>query len=142
MKTSEFKQKVEELGYPISHDNESATLRIKSHGELIVTVNIKRIMCLSTRFGFANTLNDSDMLELAELLFEYASTPLDEREEERKWYIKCPITGQFLNINENGKIMWNNYKYDSAGWQSEYTRAEIEAFTFEHAHLIEDEVSE
>lgn len=72
--------------------------------------------------------------------------------EERKWYIKCPITGSYLHKQLEDRVValdpdkpnfeWGTLASDGGIWGSKFTRDEIEAFTFEHAHLIEDEVTE
>lgn len=148
MKTSEFKQTVEELGYKIMSINIDETqFRIYNNDVLIAVVNKNKFMGFDTAFEEFGEVGEHRQLELGSLIFEYASTPLDEREEERKWYLRDPVISDkqwnYLNINRKTGDRIYGGKYDHGdNWQTSYTRDEIEAFTFEHAHLIEDEVTE
>lgn len=140
MKTSDFKAILEEMGLAAYETKEG--FRVAESNYTIATVNNRREHVMEIYMDAHAALGREAVAELFELLTAYAATPLEEREEERKWHIKCPITGLYLNINnKKGKAIWSSDKYESAGWQAVYTRAEIDAFTFEHAHLIEEEVA-
>ncbi|WAO22069.2 hypothetical protein [Paenilisteria newyorkensis] len=148
MKTVEFKQKVEELGYKIMTINIDETqFRIYNNDVLIVVVNKNKFMGFDTAFEEFGEVGEHRQLELGSLIFEYAATPLDEREPERKWYLRDPVISDesfnYLKINRKTGTRTYGEKYDYGdNWQTSYTRAEIEAFTFPTEHLIEDEVSE
>ncbi|KGL43757.1 hypothetical protein EP56_08130 [Listeriaceae bacterium FSL A5-0209] len=149
MKTSEFKARLNTIGFELVQGKHNENFfMIKNIVSELVVADFYKIKCscdckdFSLDKAFLN-LGADTQAQLVSLLEIYTSTPLDEREEPKKWYIKCPITGLYLNINnKKGKEIWSSDKYASAGWQAVYTRAEIEAFTFEHAHLIDDEVTE
>ncbi|RQW65349.1 hypothetical protein DUK53_16810 [Listeria sp. SHR_NRA_18] len=143
MKTVEFKQKVEALGYSIGVTGASEPcFCINNRRGTLAFVEVNKVVGIDTTFGRFEQLSDAEKQSLAELLFEYAATPLDEREEPKKWRIKCPITGLYLNKDrDRDKYTWSSSR-EVLSYQTQFTRAEIEAFTFEHAHLIEEEVTE
>ncbi|MBC1459120.1 hypothetical protein, partial [Listeria newyorkensis] len=109
MKTSEFKQAVEELGFDLAKvGHNSERWYILRKGNTVGLVIPLEYMVISTKYEAFSRLNISLRTALAELLFIYAATPLDEREPERKWYIKCPITGYYLNRDkdEDNRFVW------------------------------------
>lgn len=143
MKTVEFKQAVEELGYFIDFETYIKELVIRSAEEyVLVSITKNTMFSLSTRYDSFEVLNDSSKERLLNIACEYAATPLDEREEPKKWTIKCPITGLYLNKDrDRDKYTWSSGR-EVLSYQTQFTRAEIEAFTFPTEHLIEDEVTE
>ncbi|MBC1231520.1 hypothetical protein HB816_13780 [Listeria booriae] len=144
MKTSEFKQAVEALGFTVV--KEDSNLVINGEGSLwLADVSLKYKYALRIYFGAIDEVGEEKTRKLFELLTAYASTPIVEREEPKKYYVKCPITGQYLHESiyyPSTKFTWRETITVSFEWKSQYTRAEIDAFEFEHAHLIEEEVSE
>ncbi|MBC6134282.1 hypothetical protein HB825_05450 [Listeria booriae] len=137
MRTSEFKTMLDEMDLAV-YESESAF--IITEDELNwdianVSKDYERIMSIEEHAYEA--IGSGETCELFELLTAYASTPLDEREEPKKYYVKCPITGQYLNKSINNQNHWWTI---NCGDEAMYTRAEIDAFEFEHDHLIEDEV--
>ncbi|MBC1524927.1 hypothetical protein HB884_12025, partial [Listeria booriae] len=144
MKTSEFKQAVEALGFTVV--KEDRNLVINGEGSLwLADVSLKYKYALRIYFGAIDEVGEEKTRKLAEILFEYASTPLDEREEPKKWYLRDPVISDkhknYLAISKHYKNVrhfgWETPRRD---YQTKFTRAEIDAFEFEHAHLIEDEV--
>ncbi|MBC1459338.1 hypothetical protein, partial [Listeria newyorkensis] len=110
MKTSEFKQAVDKLGFETSPSGNKGArwLYILESSRQVAVVDVDRFMKVDTRFVEFGYLTEWQQVTLGALLFEYASTPLDEREPERKWYIKCPITGYYLNRDkdEDNRFVW------------------------------------
>ncbi|MBC1615412.1 hypothetical protein HB904_04385 [Listeria booriae] len=144
MKTSEFKTMLDKMDLAV-YESESAF--IITEDELNwdianVSKDYERIMSIEENAYEA--VGNEQTCELFELLTAYASTPLDEREEPKKWYLRDPVTSDkdenYLNY-EGGEYFFCS-KDDEDDCQTKFTRAEIDAFEFEHAHLIEDEVTE
>lgn len=145
MKTVEFKQAVEELGFCVIDEGNSLAIEKRNlYDGWLGDVSLKYQYGMRNCFDASKFIGEEKTRKLAELLFEYAATPLDEREEPKKWRIKCPITDYYLNFNNDGiiKPIWSASAIETDSWKSKFTRAEIEAFTFPTEHLIEDEVSE
>lgn len=87
MKTKEFIEKVEELGFRTTHVNEY----IYIENRMVDTCAIVDRYC---RYGFNTNFDDFYDLkketkeELFNLLVEYSSTPQKEREKTNKYYLK------------------------------------------------------
>ncbi|MBC2258886.1 hypothetical protein [Listeria booriae] len=106
----------------------------------VAFVEADKLVGIDTTFGRFERLSDAGKQSLGTLIFEYASTPIAEREESKKYHIKCPITGEYLskNLYKKNKLEWGNR--DISTNYSVFNRAEIDAFEFDHAQLIEEEV--
>ncbi|MBC1564126.1 hypothetical protein [Listeria booriae] len=141
MKTSEFKQAIEGLGFTVV--KEDSYLVINGGGSLwLADVSLKYKYALRIYFGAIDEVGEEKTKELFELLTAYASSPIAEREEPKKYYVKCPVTDFYLKIkkDESTKPIWSASKPESELWKSKFTRAEIDAFEFPTDHLKEDEV--
>jgi len=79
MKTSEFKKRLGELQYLVCEDGRF--LDIKT----LFGKHCARI-CIVSDLVQLNTVS----LELAKLCIEYAETPIEEREEEKKYRVRIP----------------------------------------------------
>jgi len=93
-------------------------------------------------FGLANTKENTMYVEkdlpksIAKALFDYAYTPLEEREEEKKYYLRLKISGEhiddiYLNLN------FDTYRYviydnEQSSWRKNvFTQKEIDAMPFD-----------
>lgn len=87
MKTKEFIKRVEELGY-LFHNYKNAVVIYGMNQKYAAQVwkdkRYKLDMCSEN----IDDLQEKVKGELFDLLVEYARTPLDEREEEKKFYLK------------------------------------------------------
>ena len=126
MKTKEFLKKVEELGYIVEEGIASYNIRLyKELGGLIATLNKKDQyrMLFFTKPG-------NDIEKLFKLCVEYAWTPLGEREEEKRYYLrkinKKFYEGEYLNhdINYNRWFLGDNTEH--VQYKTKFTWKEIE----------------
>lgn len=84
MKTNEFIKRVEELGY---YAHKIVTqIDIFANGFIIAKVYTNRMYSINA-FNFVN-IQWKNQDKLFALIVEYASTPIDEREEEKKFYLR------------------------------------------------------
>ncbi|MBC1499370.1 hypothetical protein HB943_02055 [Listeria weihenstephanensis] len=144
METVEFKAILEEMDLAVRESTKGFLITEDESCCDVATVSnrCENVMCIVDDAHVA--LGRSAVTELFELLTAYASTPLDKCEPERKWYLRDPVKSckgdNYLNIMfEGGYRIWSNERENSI-YQTQFTRAEIEAFTFPTEHLIEDEV--
>ncbi|EGC83384.1 hypothetical protein [Anaerococcus hydrogenalis] len=87
MKTKEFIKRVKELGFEVF--NEDDYLVIKDEYESnVANVNKTTLAQMSTDYIEWDEIYDEDKTKLFDLLIEYAKTPIDERKEEKKFYLK------------------------------------------------------
>ncbi|EUJ44435.1 hypothetical protein [Paenilisteria rocourtiae] len=157
MKTSEFKAILDEMDLAAYETKEG--FRVIDSNYTFATVNNRREHVMKIYMDAHAILGREAVAELFELLTAYASTPLSEREEPKLYYLRDPVitTGyNYLAIHNEmqhrqytdlpDSLLGDFYQFtdlddsDMGYWQYGFTRAEIDAFEFEHAHLIEKEV--
>ena len=104
MRTSEFIEKVLEFKDIDKHERENGVIRFYDNQvSLIAVVSEKEPMKMNTcflRFGY---MKKYTKLEFLTLLYEYAKTPLEEREEPKKYKLKHKL------IKEEGEEGYLNY---------------------------------
>ena len=94
MKTKEFLRRVEdELGYAADKSENYITIKKESgkFDALFAMIAINKVLGFDTSFHNFTSLDKHDRNLLFDLILEYARTPLDEREEEKKYIYKLPI---------------------------------------------------
>lgn len=79
MTANEFKEQVMALGYSVEHT--SSTYYVVKDGETYAKVSRFAMRCVDTFLTEMSKLNDEDGLSLMALLFEFATTPIEERED-------------------------------------------------------------
>ena len=85
MKTSEFIKQVEELGYEVK---EGVGYEIYHAGNIVSRVYKMHERFVDTSFSEFRYLNNRDRMDLLDLIVEYAKTPLEEREEPKRYYLR------------------------------------------------------
>lgn len=133
IKTKEFIKKVEELGYLVD-DNYYHYWEIKNNKNYLIAVVSKDVLYkISTDSGYWDDISDEDKNKLLELIVEFASTPVEDREEEEKFLIqhKYLVSKNLLPVN----LAWNklkdvyrsiNLKVDNHIYQAQFTFKEYE----------------
>ena len=81
MKTSEFIKQVEELGYETDKDNWYVYVRNKR--STVAMVSETRVNAIEANLRHADIPN-----KLFDLIVEYAKTPLEDREEPKRYYLR------------------------------------------------------
>lgn len=128
MKTKEFIKRVEELGFKVNRT--VAQIDIIAHSFTIARVYTNRMYAMNA-FTFINTeWRNQD--KLFDLIVEYAKTPIEDREEEKKFYLKhkyfkC-INGdsRYFQIYESNGAPWLNAMDSIMGYKKQFTLNEIE----------------
>ncbi|MBC2048246.1 hypothetical protein [Listeria booriae] len=149
MKTSEFKQAVEEIGLDLGSVGSETSVNMymifdpDTRGD-VATIFKNDLYGMRVSGDASNRIGEEKTKELFELLTAYASTPIVEREEPKKFRIKCPITGQFLNRSkwEDDSFSWRGNSFETPEYQPQFTRQDIEEYEFPMENLIEEEVTE
>lgn len=132
MKTKEFIKRVEELGYSFSSSYYCWEIRNKKN-HLIAVVSKDVLYKISTDSAYWDVIPDEDKNKLLELIVEFASTPVEDREEEEKFLIqhKYLVSKNLLPVN----LAWNklkdvyrsiNLKVDNHIYQAQFTFKEYE----------------
>lgn len=136
MKTKEFIDKVKELDYGCTID-----------GHYIVVSDDYRSLVTVSRYKMYYITMETDDDKLGELSYEYARTPIEEREreEEKKYYLKLKdstsaIMGEYLNFNKSFNIYFLQNNCQCSGYQTRFTQKEIDGIKKElNTDLLEFE---
>lgn len=144
MRTKEFIEKVEKLGFTIEYyKNPFSNIKsncdydlitISANNQVLVKIWTNCQYAISTvSDGHSNYLYGYDVQELYKLCFEYTSTPVEDREEEKKYYLKHRwlTEGGFYRFVKHHTKAYGK-KYELASWtygdtsDMQYTLKEIE----------------
>lgn len=123
MRTKEFIKRVKELDYGCTID-----------GHYIVVVDDYRSLVTISRYKMYYLTIETDDDILGKLSYEYALTPIEEREgqeEEKKYYLKLKdstsaIMGEYLNFNKSLNIYFLQNNCQCNDYQTRFTQKEIE----------------
>ena len=137
MKTSELKKIIKENG--IAFDEYDTNISFNTGcGKFTI---YKKLNELEIEEGTFNS-NDSDFLEN---IIKYVKTPLEEREEEKKYYLKMPKEFHsklgfrfYVELHDNCYIIVK--ETDIKKEISEFTQKEIDAMPFDTNFFIKEEV--
>ena len=141
MKTSELIKKVEEFGNGLSVvlTNETLMLFADNGQTLICTVD-ETIITTQKEIFVVNSLISNAI----ELMFEYAKTPLEEREEEKKYRLNLPSgfakRSGYLNFDKSKDEYFFADRSETCEIQTSFTQQEIDAMPFNPDYLSKEEV--
>lgn len=79
MTAGEFKSAIRALGYSVEHT--SGAYHILKDGKIYARVSRFAMRCIDTFLTGISKMNDKDGLSLMALLFEFSTTPIEERED-------------------------------------------------------------
>ena len=120
MKYSEFEREVEKLGFVVDDSSTPIYVDRNGGGETLVSIGRHKRFWLDPGWSGFNNLTEDQKLELYDLAYQLAKTPLEEREEEKLYNVIFPTIqrdGNFIYMakdNSNGDplgIDWSDYIY-------------------------------
>lgn len=134
MKTKIFMKKVRELGFKIEECDLDIDV-INGTSEYVCSVSKTFRFVLDTDWTAFEGMGESDREDLYKIAVEYASTPLEERVEEKKYQIniindvvKYNSAGSYLNL----KVEQERYIFSSSNetpeYKTQFTQKEINNF--------------
>ena len=97
MKYSEFKTEVEKLGFVVDDSNTPIYVDKNEGGETLVSIGRHKRFWLDPGWSGFNNLTEDQKLELYDLAYQLAKTPLAEREEEKLYRVKFPSITRWGN---------------------------------------------
>lgn len=128
MKTKEFIKNVEELGFGVRFCG--MQIRILANGFIISVVYTDQVYGINTCKPLSIALKNED--KLFELMVEYVKTPINEREEETKYYLRHKYINKrnaYLVVDENQncslQVMGVDYELPTSD-KAKFTEREIE----------------
>lgn len=127
MKTKDFIREVEKLGFETA--NNTRDILIYDEYRKVAQVYKKEIFSVSTSYIFFDILSKELKEKLYNLMDKYVRTPIEEREEEQKYYLKhrkTNISSHYFNVfcGEDGHIVESNM--DMVAFKSQFTQKEID----------------
>ena len=133
MKYSEFKREIEAVGF----NTKTINNRIEvwdNYGERLLYVYMIYDFSVCTDSPKFDELDEEIKKELFYLAVELASTPLDEREDERKYRLRIPFMNDmgYLNIEEAEGIYYLSTKEESDLFRTKFTESEIAELKAKH----------
>ena len=146
MKYTEFEKKVKEIpevaevtvsGYGVTVEDRP--------GRRLLDVSSNYMHTIYTAYESWRYLSESTQAKLYKLAYELASTPLEEREEPKKYYYRLPYMGDLGYLNYDKVDRCISYSNDAQGYvfQTQFTREEYAEIAKDHgipegAHLDEE----
>ncbi|UTH01649.1 hypothetical protein KFV05_07945 [Macrococcoides canis] len=139
MKTKELIKKVEHHGLIVERDyglnNIVVFAECDSEKYVVAMVSERKRYALTTNYShFLYTLDAEQQDRLFNLLSIYASTPVEERQEEKKYYIVMQNIDQrfnFLNLNRENETCLFGDKAENLGHKTRFTKSEIKKHALE-----------
>ena len=89
MKYSEFEREVEKLGF--THSTRCAEIVVKVHGRTVMGVSTNLEYIVDSEWDEFQSLHKKTQGELFDLAYQLAKTPLAEREEEKRYYLRYDV---------------------------------------------------
>ena len=112
MKYSEFKAEVEKLGF--TYSNRCEKVAVEVDGQPVMDISTGRKYIVDNFWDEYQQLNETTRGQLFDLAFQLAKTPLAEREEEKRyWLRKLPVP--LLDRSEEKKWLWRQRETDIVG---------------------------
>ena len=127
MKTKEFIEKIINIGYEIESDNGYLYIKLPNSNQarecVIGYVGVNKPYILSSDFDW----EDEKVLDL---MVEYSKTPIDERREEKKYYLRhrwlVSDRDNYLAIDLEEDTLYLDYKGQCDWIKSVFTQKEID----------------
>jgi len=131
MKTSEFIKEVEALGFDTGRFFETGVSVRTEYREDVLKIGSQTIYKIDCFHDAYDNLDSCIREKLFKLAVEYASTPLEKRVEEKKYYIKLIGTAGWCdciayNEKRNHYFMSPNYEYP--GYKTKFTLKQIKEY--------------
>ncbi|UXR34301.1 hypothetical protein MUA41_07960 [Staphylococcus simulans] len=145
MKTKEFIASVQNMGFKIAKG--VSLISVKNElNETLAYVDEEYTESMSTVYRNFVRLADEEKENLFKVIVEYASTPLEKREEEKQYYIKHPGLSRafaYLNYRRFRNEWYLSAKYEDDIAKTQFTLEELPEFVhewLESGEVIKEEV--
>lgn len=131
MKTDGFKRKLEENGFSVELINDNPEEFEVIYDGLCRGYIIKsHPYHMSITYYFADLDNDLRRI-LLDTMYEYARTPVEDREEEKRYklkhrFLKTSSGYSFLSVNNEDGVVYLGGYFQAKGFQSNFTEKEID----------------
>ena len=127
MRTNELKKIVEDMGYFVVTAD-------KYEGEYFIIKSRAGVIYGTVYYAVENQMCTHNICPqaVAKVLLEYAYTSLEEREEEKKFYLMLPFGDElFLNLRITSNEFKISNKDEMGNYQTQFTQKEIDEMPFD-----------
>lgn len=139
MKTRDFIERVESLDFVGKAEKGLSGLVgfPNKNGEPLINVNEYLAYHFNTDYKAFKQLHLRDKRQLANIMWEYASTPLEEREEEKKYVYRmnrAVAAQEYLKASNIGTVRFEgarDFSTNEPYFKSKFTDAEVENYSEE-----------
>lgn len=126
--TKEFIKEVQELGLKTSEKSDSILIYDGYYQAACAYKN--ELFSINTSYAAFDNLSEELQEKLYSLIDEYARTPLDEREEQERFFLKFKIETDddcnFLNYDKNDDEPTLDNSLETSNFQTRFTQKEID----------------
>lgn len=129
MKTKKFIKEIKSMGFHIK-DYEVVTVIIDSNEDFIAKVSKVKFGGLATDYPEFYRLEHNTKQQLLNLLIKYAKTPIEDREEEEKYYYRLKgIERRIVYLNQERETLncFIGVNYDTHKFKAQFTDKEFAA---------------
>src|SRR5699024_394275 len=129
MKTSEFIEKIEILGFYIKDFD--SNLKITNSKSCIYVADVSKSVfrMISTNYQCFTLLDNGRKLYLLDILIKYATTPPEEREDEKRYYLRQIGINEydnFLNLEYETQSYYVSSNEEFYDYKTQFTQSEID----------------
>lgn len=129
MRTTEFVKEVLNSGFEITERPDSISIYYRN--VLISIVSKNKNFLAGTTYESFNDLSEELREKLYNLIDEYVRTPLNERREEKKYYLRLTALIKdedynYLNYGDEAEEFILGNRIESGDWQTQFTQKEID----------------
>ncbi|MDY6079149.1 MAG: hypothetical protein SPI61_00190 [Ezakiella sp.] len=129
--TKRFIKEVQNLGFEVAEYMNVILIRLKSRE--VALIGKLQIFCVNTEYPSFNNLPEELKEKLYNLIDEYTRTPIEDREEEQKYYLEHKwLDDNLYNVWNclNLRVETNGYSIgsplNSEEFKTQFTQAEID----------------
>lgn len=147
MKYSEFERKINSMGFEVIESSHSPSILVaNSDGMLVALVSKINEFVVSSFFDEFGLLERYQKKDLVDLCYQLASTPLEDREDEKKYYLRLDSTIiadlSYLNLSEEDGNFELSNKNDFRDYKVTFTETEITELEEKHdlSMFVKEEV--
>lgn len=128
MRTTEFVKEVLNSGFEITERPDFISIYYRN--VLISIVSKNKNFLAGMTYESLNDLSEELREKLYNLIDEYVRTPLNERREEKKYYLRLTALIKneeynYLNYDDEEEFILGN-RIESSDWQTQFTQKEID----------------
>ena len=134
MKYSEFKREVEKMGYWVDIDHAPIYVDKSVRGETIIAIGKHKRFSVDPSWSGFHTIPEENQIAIYNLAHALTVTPLAERDEEKRYYLRFTtptllknfIPDGYLNIHrESNELSLSSDKKDTEYFKTIFTESEI-----------------